>query len=251
MLKYNNIFEAVENEDIDAVEEILNMFKLQKMNEDDKIYLLLKNSFLFDDDCDYNYIWLDIYSYVNEDIDIDSLLYYSKHMMCNKTNSLILAIDRERTDIVKTLIDAKADVNIQYEGGYSALIKAIHKENTDIAKTLIEVGAELNIQDEYGYSALMWASRKGYTNIAQMLIDAGANLNIQDYGGNSALMLATRNGYTNIVQMLIDAKADLNIKDRHGTTAISLATRNGHTYIAKMLIENGACMWMGKRIQRR
>ena len=62
MLEYDNLFEAVDKVDLTAVKEYLNMFKLQKIQKDGKIYLLLQNTFLCNNDYIYNNIWEDIYN---------------------------------------------------------------------------------------------------------------------------------------------------------------------------------------------
>ena len=128
-------------------------------------------------------------------------------------------------DIVKMLIAAGADLDIQNKYEATALIYAVDAvvngdNTTEIVKMLIDARADLDIQDEGGETALMNA---GNTDVLRMLIDAGANLDIQDKNGATALMHIVENvGDTSTeetVKMLIDAGAKLNIKDKDRKTA--------------------------------
>lgn len=134
-------------------------------------------------------------------------------------------------DIVKMLIDAGADLNIQTRDGWTALMlsaersKKTSTENT--VKMLIDAGANLNIQNRDGLTSLMGSSKNSNTtsteNTVKMLIDAGAELNLQDRLGINALIYASgfsKNYSTeNTVKMLVEAGADLSITDKNGKTA--------------------------------
>ena len=106
--------------------------------------------------------------------------------------------------------------------------------NLDILRILIEAGADINLQTMTGWTALMIASR--YTNenstegTVEILIKAGANLNIQNKSGNTALMLAARHTHEcstdNTVKMLVDANANLDLQDNDGCTSLMHASHD-------------------------
>ena len=81
-------------------------------------------------------------------------------------------------NIAEMIINAGANLNLQYKDGNTALNLAIEKGNKNIAEMLIKKGANLNLQENDGFSALMIALDKGNNKIAEMIINAGANLNL-------------------------------------------------------------------------
>jgi len=130
------------------------------------------------------------------------------------------AAGKGRTETVRTLLEAGADVNAQ--GGMlggTALIEAAGKGHTETVSLLLGAGADVDIQDKAGYTALIQAAREGYTEIIPLLLEAGADVDIQDTMGRTALIQAARKGRTEIIPLLLEAGADPNIKDKSGYTA--------------------------------
>ncbi len=143
---------------------------------------------------------------------------------------------------IKKLILSGADINIQSDKyGNTALIRAVIEGHTDIVKLLITAGADVNIQDKYDNTALIWAVIKDHTDIVKLLIAAGTNINAKNNNGNTALILvpAAKNGHQNIVGLLIAAGADVNIQNKYGDTVLMWAVRKGHKEIVKLLISAG------------
>jgi len=142
------------------------------------------------------------------------------------------------TEIAKTLIDLKVDLNIpDIVNGRTPLMWTIYKGCTEIAQMLIYAGANFDIQDKGNATALLYATGGNHKEIAKMLIKVSANLDIQDEDGNTALINAAFRGSTEILQMLIDAKANLDIQNNFGWTALRAARK---TKIVQMLIDAGA-----------
>ncbi len=54
---------------------------------------------------------------------------------------------------------------------HTALIAASSRGHPEIVKLLIEAGADINVQDEEGFTALYWASN--YPDIVELLKEAG------------------------------------------------------------------------------
>jgi uncharacterized protein len=93
------------------------------------------------------------------------------------------ASSRNRPEIVKMLIDAGAELNVQTSGGLTPLHRTIPMSNSEVAKILIDAGADLNIQEVHGWTPLHWAIENKENEIKQMLIDAGAIIDIKDNRG--------------------------------------------------------------------
>ncbi len=74
------------------------------------------------------------------------------------------------TEIVRRLLDAGADFNIQNKaGGMTALICASYTGNIEIVKLLLEAGVDHNLQTMSELTALMIASKKGHRDICDLL----------------------------------------------------------------------------------
>ena len=170
---------------------------------------------------------------------------------------LHLAIIHRNIEMCELLIEGGADVNVtDGDGGTplhyatkrghtvqlpTAIIQVLIAVDTEIVKLLINAGADVNKEDD-GYTALHFATDMGHTEIVKLLINAGADVNIKDGPayGRTPLHYATYKGYTEIVQLLIDAGVNVNIKDGHGRTPLHMASNMEHKEIVKLLIEAGA-----------
>ena len=74
-----------------------------------------------------------------------------------------------------------AYVNIKSKKyGFTPLIYAVVKDNLDVVKVLVDAGADLNMQDKTGWTTLMFAVGKDNPDMVKVLVDAGADLNMQD-----------------------------------------------------------------------
>ena len=141
--------------------------------------------------------------------------------------SLMAAIAANDVDKVKFWLKAGADVNFKRHWA-TPLHIATRGGHENIVKTLLDSGAKVNLPDGAGLTALHWAARNGYEDIAAMLLDANAGVDLKDNNGNRALHFAARNGYKVIVQMLLDAKAGVNLQEEvYGRTPLHSALYTG------------------------
>jgi len=166
-----------------------------------------------------------------------------------KRTALMLASKNGHLDIVKTLVNAGAALNLQgNEGGYggnTALMYACRHSHLEVVKILISAGANLNLQGDQwdckGYTALIYATYDGCQKIVKALVDAGANVNIKDeLHKRTALIISSEKSHLEIVKILIHAGADLNVQNIYGKTALIHVSRKGHLEVVKTLIQAGA-----------
>lgn len=162
---------------------------------------------------------------------------------------------KKRIEIIKMLLNNKANVNATGWYGETALTYAARYGYKDITQLLIKSGANLNMIDGFcdGRTALIAAIDGDNSfdtddpkneiiqkEIVQILIKNKANVNLTSENYNPPLIRAAIRGKKEIVQMLIKAGANVNFKDKYGSTALRCTDQKEHSDIAQMLIKAGA-----------
>lgn len=80
---------------------------------------------------------------------------------------------------------------------------AVSHGRMDMIKLLIDAGAEINIQDDDGSTALMCAAEHGHIDIVRLLLNQpNCDSSILDTDGSSALKIALEAGHHNIGVLL-------------------------------------------------
>jgi ankyrin repeat protein len=149
---------------------------------------------------------------------------------------LIVATRNDRLEVVRTLLDAGADVNHRNEGDTTAIYWAAFKGNEDMINLLLERGADANIAGRDGSTPLNIAKLKGNTPAVFLLLDALGDYNQTDAEGKTLLHWASSRGKIPLINFLLEKGVDVNQKDKKGKTAISLAKNED---IRKLLQESG------------
>lgn len=114
--------------------------------------------------------------------------------------TILQAIEDNKIEQVKHFIKGGGNVTNEIEG-ITPLIKATWYSHTEIVRVLIEAGANLNTPFRGGWVALFIASQKGYTEIVKLLLEAKAKKDIQDKLGATPLLIASQSCQTEIVNL--------------------------------------------------
>ena len=189
---------------------------------------------------------------------------------------LMIASALKYNDLLKALVSAGADLNLQVksygENIATALTYCILSGNIEGVSILLNAGASIDNREDYLHTAI----RIGNVNIAKLLINKGVDINqlpkdnYTGYKGKSALaysvikknvdivkLLLLNNAditidkepilYTaliyyeyRIVKLLLDAGVDIDVRDGWGDTPLTKACKEGYTDAVKLLIEYGA-----------
>ena len=150
---------------------------------------------------------------------------------------LMLAINIERADMVKALVDADAYL---YDSTYvedTPLGLAARKGNLEIVRLLLQAGAN---PDDGGESpTLCYAVSRQHIDIIKALIQWNADVNLTTPSRISPLMIAAGIGNLEIVKLLVKSGADVNSTDdigSAGNVALNKAAYNGHQEVFDYLL---------------
>jgi uncharacterized protein len=175
---------------------------------------------------------------------------------------LMYAARQGSLDTARTLVDAKADLNLTDPDGSTALLLAIINSHYDTAALLTERGADPNIADASGMAALYAAvdmstlgevyghparpatSKMTALDLMKVLLAHGANPNARLKTpttqrahtpgepslneGSTPLMRAAKNGDAPTLRVLLEHGADPNALQKNGTTALMFAAGLGY-----------------------
>jgi hypothetical protein len=106
--------------------------------------------------------------------------------------------DRQRAAIQRLF--RSGDVNVRAkQAGQTALMLAVSHGKLEIVRMLLEAGADVNVQDDDGSTALMCASEHGHVDIVKLLLQQDAcDCTLVDNDGSNAMSIAMDAGHQDI-----------------------------------------------------
>uniref|UniRef100_A0A8C2ALL7 Ankyrin repeat domain 6b n=1 Tax=Cyprinus carpio TaxID=7962 RepID=A0A8C2ALL7_CYPCA len=152
---------------------------------------------------------------------------------------LLIASHKGQADHVVQLINKGAKVAIT-KNGRTPLHLAAYKGHIAVVRILLAAGCDLDIQDDGDQTALHRAAVVGNADVISALIQEGCALDRQDKDGNTALHEAAWHGFSQSVKLLVKAGANVHAKNKAGNTALHLACQNGHAQSSKVLLLAGS-----------
>lgn len=158
---------------------------------------------------------------------------------------LMSAAQRGDAAMVEKLLGVGADPNIQSKvatlddsGGLTALLVAVRQNKPDIVKLLIDNKADINKASGRGVTPLMLACWQANAAIVQMLIVREPQVGATDDQGQTALMYAVEGGDEGIVkQVLFNNEARVYVKSVEGATPLGIALAKKLPGVVAMLRE--------------
>lgn len=152
---------------------------------------------------------------------------------------LLIASHKGQADNVVQLINKGAKVAVT-KYGRSPLHLAAYKGHIEVLRILLKAGCDLDIQDDGEQTALHRAAVVGNCDVISALIQESCALDRQDKDGNTALHEVSWHGFSQSVKLLVKAGANVHAKNKAGNTALHLACQNGHAQSAKVLLLGGS-----------
>ncbi|MCP5369152.1 MAG: ankyrin repeat domain-containing protein [Rickettsiaceae bacterium] len=148
---------------------------------------------------------------------------------------LTKAISQQNPQLIKSLLNQKANVNDKNEYGLSPLHNAVLLENKQIVDLLILHKADLNIQNCRDNTPLHMAVAIGNSQMLHLLIKKQAKINLQNNFGNTPLHVAVRKGHPNLVELLIKYNADITICNYRKETILHILEHTNLENTVKLL----------------
>lgn len=149
---------------------------------------------------------------------------------------LIEAVINDDLEEVEKLVKGGEDIHTMDYNGYTPIDWAIKDGNEQMVKLLLDLKADPNFAPEYGMTPFMTAAESGNLSMIRLLHEAGGDPNYQEeIGGYTALTYAVFSGEIEAVELLLQLGADHGIADYSGMTARMHAIQSGESDIAGLL----------------
>ncbi|KAI1208947.1 ankyrin repeat-containing domain protein [Annulohypoxylon truncatum] len=167
-------------------------------------------------------------------------------------------------DLVESLIDLGADVDVIESDGHTALCRVAMLNNADMVRCLLDNGAKVDYSRKDGRQPLHDACAWGASKAIELLLERNAVADQLDrdkmppisvaatwgllrgirqmipHSSKSsisrALIYAARYGYHEIVTALLDAGADINHQDAFGNTPLQFSCFNSNSRVTQILL---------------
>jgi hypothetical protein len=151
-------------------------------------------------------------SYSYGDTILNTLELLQRHNVRSGGFDLYTAINRNQpNEVIQYIINSGVQANGEI------LLLAMEKQRFDLVQQFIYSGADVNFQfpltrdDTDGMTSLLYASRYNNFELVQILLERGANINARSKDGSTALSIAQANGNVQISDFLISRGANQNI----------------------------------------
>ena len=140
----------------------------------------------------------------------------------------------DRTDILRVLIDAGADVNCKDNAGNTALLLAVEGKRAAVVAVLVEAGADVQAKNNFGHSA--WRLVEQDEETAALLLRGAQKIEPAEEA--ALLALCAAQGWLKVTDLLLGRGMD--VRGPAVQNALREGVRRGHIEFVRFLLEHGA-----------
>lgn len=148
------------------------------------------------------------------------------------TTLLGVAARNNNLAMVDMLIANRASPNRRNNYGDTPVLLAASQGKTDIVKHLVAAGAEINAP---GWTPLHYAVYGGHAELAEYLLAAGADVERRAPNQRTTLMIAAQVGNLPMSKLLVQHGAKVSAVDSEGKTALDIALSKDFAHVADYL----------------
>jgi ankyrin repeat protein len=156
--------------------------------------------------------------------------------------------------------------------GMTAMMMCSQDGQVDMVRLLLEYRADVNARSTTGETALMYASIIGHSDIVKLLLENGADPSAKNDFGFTAVIMAASRGHLDVVERYITHEtlfpsgrgsghslqqepSLLDIRDSVGHSALDHAVMNSHQRVVDRLMEEGTPVgrlvpWVDSRVMQ-
>jgi uncharacterized protein len=126
-------------------------------------------------------------------------------------------------------------VNAQLNDGHTLLTGATIMDRSDVVRFLIQSRADVGLTDETSYTPLHFAAQRQNVAIARELVQSGAPIDAKDGDGNTPLARAVFNsgGRREMIDFLLCNGADRDAENNYGVSPLKLANSISNYDVAR------------------
>jgi ankyrin repeat protein len=152
---------------------------------------------------------------------------------------LSIAVCEREEDIVKILLDHKANVNTTDNELRTPLHHACMRHQGGIVKMLLEYGANVDAQNNDLATLLSLACYVDSKDIIKILLKHNADVEMRGEDSLTPLHIACANGNADIVHMLLGRGAEIDAQSE-GVTPLHAAAGEGYDEVVQIILEHNA-----------
>ncbi len=182
------MFDAIKNNDLETIKNIINDIRDVNVTNREKDTLLCYAARI-----GHSHI---ISYLISNGADINSRSGY------DTLTPLLIAVKQDKRTITRMLLQSGANKNMADDEGKTALHYGVELKNADIVNILLDFRVDINAVSKKRVTPLHIAADKGYMPIVKALVDAGAKINAVDDNGHSPLDRARMGNHKDVLDFL-------------------------------------------------
>lgn len=163
-------------------------------------------------------------------------LFFSLSVFANQkaTDKLSDAVENNNIKKARKAIEDGADVNARSTTS-TILLRAVKLNEIEIVKLLLDNKADINqVRPIDLFSGLMISAKQNNLSMAKLLLSRGIDANLVTVSMRNALHIAALNNSVDVAKLLV-SESNIDVNAREGLCALAVASRQDHREIVSLL----------------